>query len=51
MEFALLAKVGAIINWVVKGGYSIAGIYIARTGVKYYQDYKHFSEQDKAEVK
>lgn len=46
MEFLLLAKVGMIIDWVVKGGYAISGIYLAKTGVTYYRDYLHYSKQE-----
>jgi len=51
MEFALLMKVGFIIDTVVKIGYGIAGSYVAKTAYRYYKDYKYYSEQEKAEVK
>lgn len=51
MEFLLLAKVGVAIDWVVRAGYTIAGIYVAKTGVQYVKDYRHFVEQEKAEVR
>jgi len=40
MEMLLLAKVGLVIDGVVKCGYLLAGSYLVRTGVKYVQDYK-----------
>lgn len=46
MEFMLLAKVGVIIDTVVKAGYVFAGSYIVRTGIRYYKDYKGYVEQE-----
>ena len=40
MEFLLLAKVGMIIDLVIKGGYAVAGSYAVKTCVRYVQDYK-----------
>lgn len=51
MEFWLLAKIGFVVDTVVKIGYGIAGLYVAKTGVKYYRDYKYSVEQEKAEVR
>lgn len=50
MEFLLLAKIGAIVDTVVKIGYGIAGMYAVKTGVRYYQDYKYSVEQEEKEV-
>lgn len=47
MEFMLLAKVSVIIDTVVKAGYVFAGSYIVRTGIRYYQDYVGYIEQEK----
>ena len=51
MEFALLMKVGLIIDTIVKIGYAFAGSYIVRTGIRYYKDYKYYTEQEKSEVR
>jgi hypothetical protein len=47
MEFLLLAKVGMVINGIVTGGYCLAGGYLVKTGIKYYQDYKEAIARDK----
>lgn len=47
MEYILLAKVGVIINGIVKLGYCIAGGYFVKTGLKYVSDYKESIEQEK----
>jgi hypothetical protein len=47
MEFALLMKVGMIIDGIVKVGYILAGSYVVRTGVKYVQDYKTSVEKER----
>lgn len=47
MEFLVLAKVGMIVNGIVKLGYCIAGGYLVKTGVKYVSDYKESLEQEK----
>jgi len=51
MDFMLLAKVGMIIDGIVKGGYAIAGVYLVKTGWRYYTDYKQYLEQERTEVK
>lgn len=50
MEYILLAKIGAVVDVVVKIGYGIAGMYAVRTGVRYYNDYKYSVEQEEKEV-
>jgi hypothetical protein len=50
MEFLLLAKVGMIIDGVVKAGYCLAGGYFVRTGVKYVKDYKTSIENEKGAI-
>jgi len=50
MEFWLLAKVGMVVDFIVKTGYAVAGGYVLRTCVRYYQDYRASIEQEKAEV-
>jgi hypothetical protein len=50
MEFMLLAKVGMIIDGVVKGGYILAGSYFVRTAVKYVQDYKESVAKEKGAI-
>jgi hypothetical protein len=47
MEFLLLAKVGLVIDTVVKVGYAFAGSYIVRIGFKYVQDYKESVANEK----
>lgn len=44
MEFALLVKIGAIINVIVKSGYVLAGGYIVKTGVTYVSDYRRINK-------
>ncbi len=51
MEYLLLAKVGMFIDLIVKAGYFIAGTYVVRTGIKYVEDYRHYSQQDILEAK
>jgi len=51
MEFALLVKVGMIMEGIIRAGYVLAGSYIVRTGVRYIQDYKESVEREKVEVK
>ncbi len=51
MEFILLYKIGVVVDIVVKAGYTLAGVYVLRTGVKYVKDYKYYAEKEKAEVK
>lgn len=46
MEFVLLAKVGLFIKTITTVGYAIAGTYFARTGVRYFQDYKSSVEKE-----
>ncbi|MGH1111224.1 MULTISPECIES: hypothetical protein [Bacillus cereus group] len=46
MEFALLIKVGMVIKGIVTGGYCLAGGYLAKTGVRYIQDYKESVAKD-----
>jgi hypothetical protein len=50
MEFLLLAKVGMIIDGVVKAGYIFAGSYLVRTGVKYVKDYKESVAKEKGAI-
>lgn len=50
MEYLLLAKIGVVVDVIVKMGYGIAGVYAVRTGVRYYNDYKYSVEQDKEVV-
>jgi hypothetical protein len=40
MEYALLEKVGVVINLFVKGGYLVAGGYFVKTAFRYVTDYK-----------
>lgn len=40
VEFALLAKVGMVINGIVYSGYALAGSYFVKTIIRYAQDYK-----------
>ncbi len=40
MEYLLLAKIGFVIDTLVKGGYAIAGGYMVKTAVRYVRDYK-----------
>ena len=40
MEFLLLAKVGFVIDTIVKAGYVVAGSYAVRTAIRYVADYK-----------
>jgi hypothetical protein len=47
MEFLLLAKVGMVIDGIVKAGYVLAGSYFVRTGVKYVQDYRASVEKER----
>jgi len=49
MEFALLMKVTAFLNAVVKAGYVLAGSYFVRTGWQYVKDYRYFSQQEKSD--
>lgn len=49
MEFWLLAKVGMIINSIVYSGYAVAGGYIVKTGIRYFQDYKEAIARDEVE--
>lgn len=51
MEFWLLTKIGIAIDIIVKAGYVLAGSYVARTGYRYYKDYKYYVEQEKMEAK
>lgn len=51
MEFILLAKIGMIIDGIVRAGYMLAGSYAIKTGVKYVQDYKESIAKEKSEVK
>lgn len=48
MEYLLLAKVGMVINVIVKGGYCVAGLYLAKTGARYVKDYKESVAKEKA---
>jgi hypothetical protein len=50
MEFVLLAKVGMIIDGIVKLGYCVAGGYFVKTGVKYVQDYKESVAKEKGAI-
>jgi len=47
MEYVLLAKVGYAIGIIVKGGYAVAGIFIAKTVMRYTSDYKTSVENEK----
>lgn len=47
MEFLLLAKVGMVVEGIVRAGYILAGSYFVRTGVKYVSDYKASVENEK----
>jgi hypothetical protein len=49
MEFVLLAKVGMVINGIVKLGYAFAGSYFVRTAVRYVSDYKESVEKERIE--
>lgn len=49
-EFILLAKVGMVIDVVVKIGYGIAGSYFVKTGIRYIQDYKESVAREKEGV-
>lgn len=40
MEYVLLAKVGFAVSVLVKGGYGVAGVYLAKAGMRYFSDYK-----------
>lgn len=51
MEFLLLAKVGLVIESIVRAGYVLAGSYFVKTGAVYVRDYKDSIEREKAEVK
>ena len=51
MEFLLLAKVGMVIDGIVKAGYVLAGSYFVRTGVRYVKDYKESVEKENLGVK
>ena len=51
MEFLLLAKVGLVIESIVRAGYVLAGSYFVKTGAIYIRDYKESIEKEKAEVK
>lgn len=51
MEFLLLAKVGIVIDSIVRAGYILAGSYIVRTGVRYVTDYRESLSKDKVGVK
>jgi hypothetical protein len=51
MEFLLLAKVGMVIEGIVRAGYVLAGSYFLKTGAIYVRDYKDSIEKEKAEVK
>lgn len=48
MEYLLLAKVGMVIDAIVKGGYCIAGLYVVKTFGRYAKDYKESVAQEKA---
>ena len=50
MDLWLLTKVGFAVDIIVKLGYGISGIYLARTGVRYIQDYKYSIMQDEVGV-
>lgn len=41
-EFIILMKVGMVIKGIVMGGYTLAGSYVVRTGVRYVQDYRDY---------
>lgn len=50
MEFLLLAKVGMVIDGIVKGGYLLAGSYFVRVACKYATDYKESVAKEKGEI-
>ena len=47
MEFVLLAKVGMVIDTIVRSGYVLAGSYFVKTVVRYINDYKESVANDK----
>ena len=47
MEFLILAKIGMIINGIVWAGYTVAGGYAVKTGIRYVKDYKESVENEK----
>lgn len=51
MELLLLAKVGFVVDTIVRAGYVLAGSYFVKTGVRYIQDYKDSISNEKAGVK
>ena len=50
MEYLLLAKVGWVINTVIKLGYGVAGAYFVGTGVRYYKDYRQNVDKEKGVI-
>lgn len=46
-EFALLMFVGKIVNSIVIGGYTLAGSYFVRVGVRYVKDYRESIAKEK----
>lgn len=50
MEFLLLAKVGLVVDTVVKIGYGIAGSYFIKTAIRYVSDYKESIAREKEGV-
>lgn len=47
LEIGLLIKVGMVIKGIVAGGYTLAGSYMARTGVQYIRDYRDSIAREK----